>query len=81
MGVMPWSPLKHGLLSGKFRRDGVGSVDTRRTAIAGVPSEGDHVVIDTLCAMADEVGATPAAVTLAWVRSRPGVASTIIGAR
>jgi aryl-alcohol dehydrogenase-like predicted oxidoreductase len=81
MGVMPWSPLKHGLLTGKFRRDGVGSVDTKRTAMAAVPSEGDHVVIDALCAMADEVGATPAAVALAWVRSRPGVASTIIGAR
>jgi aryl-alcohol dehydrogenase-like predicted oxidoreductase len=81
MGVMPWSPLKRGLLSGKFHRDSVGSVDTKRTAMAGVPSEGDHVVIDALCAMADEVGATPAAVALAWVQSRPGVASTIIGAR
>jgi hypothetical protein len=39
------------------------------------------VVIDTLCAMADEVGATPAPVALAWVRSHQGVASTIIGAR
>jgi hypothetical protein len=36
MGVMPWSPLKHGFLSGKFRRDNAGSVDTRRTAM-GVP--------------------------------------------
>src|ERR1700720_2653277 len=64
MGVMPWSPLKHGLLSGKFRRDGVGSVDTKRNAMAAVPSEGDHVVIDALCALAAEVGATPAAVAL-----------------
>jgi diketogulonate reductase-like aldo/keto reductase len=47
----------------------------------GVPSEKDHVVIDALCAVADEVGATPAARALAWVLSRPGVASTIVGAR
>jgi aryl-alcohol dehydrogenase-like predicted oxidoreductase len=81
MGVMPWSPLKHGFLSGKFRRDSAGSVDTKRTAMVGAPSEGDHVVIDALCAVADEVGATPAAVALAWTRNRPGVASTIIGVR
>jgi hypothetical protein len=48
MGIMPWSPLKHGFLSGKFRRDN-GSVDTKRTAM-GVPGEKDHVVIDALCA-------------------------------
>jgi aryl-alcohol dehydrogenase-like predicted oxidoreductase len=80
IGVMPWSPLKHGFLSGKFRRDNTGSVDTKRTAM-DVPAEKDYVVIDALCAVADEVGATPAAVALAWVRSRPGVASTLIGAR
>ena len=80
MGIMPWSPLRHGFLSGKFHRDNAGSVDTKRTAM-GVPGEKDYMVIDALCAVADEVGATPAAVALAWVRSRPGVASTIIGAR
>src|SRR6202166_2021122 len=80
MGIMPWSPLKHGLLSGKFRRDSAGSVDTKRDAW-GALSEKDHVVVDALCAVADEVGATPAAVALAWVRSRPGVESTLIGAR
>ena len=57
MGIMPWSPLKHGFLSGKFRRDNAGSVDTKRTAM-GVPGEKDYVVIDALCAVADEVGAT-----------------------
>jgi aryl-alcohol dehydrogenase-like predicted oxidoreductase len=80
MGIMPWSPLKHGFLSGKFRRDNAASVDTKRTAM-GVPSEKDYLVIDELCAVAEEVGATPAAVALAWVWSRPGVESTIIGAR
>jgi aryl-alcohol dehydrogenase-like predicted oxidoreductase len=80
IGIMPWSPLKHGFLSGKFRRENAGSVDTRRTAM-GVPSETDYLVIDTLCAVAEEVGATAAAVALARVWSRPGVESTLIGAR
>jgi aryl-alcohol dehydrogenase-like predicted oxidoreductase len=80
IGIMPWSPLKHGFLSGKFRRENAGSVDTKRTAM-GVPSETDYLVIDALCAVAEEVGATAAAVALAWVWSRPGVESTLIGAR
>jgi len=74
------SLLKHGFLSGKFRRDNAGSLDTRRT-VTGVPGEKDYIVIDALCTLAGEVGATPAAVALAWVRGRPGVASTLIGAR
>ena len=80
IGIMPWSPLKHSFLSGKFRRENAGSVDTKRTAM-GVPSETDYLVIDALCAVAEEVGATAAAVALAWVWSRPGVESTLIGAR
>jgi aryl-alcohol dehydrogenase-like predicted oxidoreductase len=46
----------------------------------GVPSETDYLVIDALSAVAEEVGATAAAVALAWVWSRPGVESTLIGA-
>jgi aryl-alcohol dehydrogenase-like predicted oxidoreductase len=80
IGIMPWSPLKHGFLSGKFRRDNAGLVDTKRTAM-GVPGEKDYLVIDALCAVAEEVGSTAAAVALAWVWSRPGVESTLIGAR
>ncbi|MEA2912128.1 MAG: hypothetical protein QOJ15_4209 [Bradyrhizobium sp.] len=47
----------------------------------GVPSEKEYVIIDALCALADEVGATPVTIALAWVRSCPSVASTLIGAR
>ncbi|PLZ00859.1 aldo/keto reductase [Burkholderia sp. WAC0059] len=81
MGVMPWSPLKNGFLSGKFRRGNAAPVDTARTGLVGVPEERHYVVIEALCELADEIGATPAAVALAWVRSRAGVASTLIGAR
>jgi aryl-alcohol dehydrogenase-like predicted oxidoreductase len=81
IGVMPWSPLKNGFLSGKYRRDNAGSVDTLRAPLVGGPSQADYVVIDALAAVSSEIGASPAAVALAWVHNRPGVASTLIGAR
>jgi aryl-alcohol dehydrogenase-like predicted oxidoreductase len=81
MGVMPWSPLKSGFLSGKFSRRNSGPVDTARSALVGTPSERDYDVIDVLERVAGEMGASPAAVAIAWVQSRPGVSSTLIGAR
>jgi aryl-alcohol dehydrogenase-like predicted oxidoreductase len=81
MGVMPWGPLKSGFLSGKYSSATTGPVDTTRTQLVGAPSEADYVVIDALNAVAREVGASPAAVALAWVQGRPGITSTLIGAR
>jgi aryl-alcohol dehydrogenase-like predicted oxidoreductase len=81
IGVMPWSPLKNGFLSGKYTRDGGGVIDSGRSAMFGQPSEADYIVIDALRAVSAEVGASPAAVALAWVHGRPGVASIVIGAR
>lgn len=81
MGVMPWSPLKSGFLSGKYSSTTTGPVDTTRTQLVGAPSEADYVVIDALDAVAREVGASPAAVALAWVQGRPGITSTLVGAR
>ncbi|MGS0891007.1 aldo/keto reductase [Burkholderia stagnalis] len=81
MGVMPWSPLKSGFLSGKFRRGGAGQVDTKRTNMVGVPGEADYDVIEAVADVASELGTSPASVALAWVRSQAGVSSTLIGAR
>jgi aryl-alcohol dehydrogenase-like predicted oxidoreductase len=82
LGITPWSPLRGGVLSGKY---------TRANAAAAKPDRGDRVtaflternltIIDELIRVAQAVAATPAAVALAWVQSRPGVTSTIIGAR
>ena len=70
IGVMPWSPLKNGFLSGKYNRDNAGSVDSAHAH--GRPAEqADYVVIDALQAVSAEVGASPAAVALAWVREPP----------
>jgi aryl-alcohol dehydrogenase-like predicted oxidoreductase len=81
MSVMPWGPLKSGFLSGKYSSAATGPVDTTRTQLVGAPSEADYVVIDALNAVAREVGASPAAVALAWVQGRPGITSTLVGAR
>lgn len=81
MGVMPWSPLKSGFLSGKFRRGSEGNVDTKRTNMVGVPSAADYGIIEAVVDVASELGLSPASVALAWVRSQVGVSSTLIGAR
>jgi diketogulonate reductase-like aldo/keto reductase len=47
----------------------------------GAPNREDYQVIDTVNEIAAEIGASPAAVALAWVQGRPGVTSTLIGAR
>jgi aryl-alcohol dehydrogenase-like predicted oxidoreductase len=81
LGVMPWSPLKGGWLSGKYTRENAGSAASGRAALVGAPTEKDYLVIDALKAVAAELDASPAAVALAWVQNRPGVTSTLIGAR
>jgi aryl-alcohol dehydrogenase-like predicted oxidoreductase len=81
IGVMPWSPLKNGRLTGKYRRDDMAPDDAKRTALAAGVTDTEWAVIDELLAVAFEVGASPAAVAIAWVMARPGVTSTLIGAR
>lgn len=81
MGIMPWSPLKSGFLSGKFKRGSKDDIDTKRTGLVGVPSEADYDVIEAVAAVASELEVSSASVALAWVRSRSGVSSTLVGAR
>ncbi|GAA2785185.1 aldo/keto reductase [Crossiella cryophila] len=81
MGAMAWSPLRSGHLSGKYTRANGGPVDTARGDLVGGPRERDYPVLEVLDKVAAEAGATPAAVALAWVHGRAGIASTILGAR
>lgn len=83
MGVTPWSPLKGGILSGKYSRTSKPATEGRGVSpwVSNYLNEQTYSVIDVLNSVATEVGATPAQTALAWVQSRPGVASTIIGAR
>ncbi len=80
MGVTPWSPLKGGVLTGKYTRENRPKEGEARSAAKEL-DEQVYGIIDALLAVAKETGHTPAEVALAWVQSRPGVTSTIIGAR
>ena len=82
MGVTPWSPLRSGLLSGKYTRANAATVQPdKRTWVAGALGEEVYKVIDELQRIAGELESTPARVAVAWVQGRPGVTSTILGAR
>ncbi|MCI2420903.1 aldo/keto reductase [Saccharopolyspora sp. K220] len=80
MALVPWSPLKNGFLSGKYRRD-TQVTDSARTAHVGGPDEAEFTVIDTVAAIANELGTTSAAVSLAWLRAREGTVVPILGGR
>ncbi len=83
LGVTPWSPLKSGVLSGKYRRENHGQQQAGRGewVTSALNDQKSYDVIDTLVEVAKEVSSTPARVAIAWLQSRPGVSSTIIGAR
>jgi len=82
LGITPWSPLKSGALSGKYTRENAGQVQGDRGAwVMSALNERTYAIVDELKKIAKALESTPARVALAWVQSRPGVASTIIGAR
>ena len=82
LGVTPWSPLRSGVLTGKYTRESVKTDAPGRGAfVTRAFSEEAFKVLDVLTAVAAEAGTTPARAALAWVRQRTSVSSTIIGAR
>jgi aryl-alcohol dehydrogenase (NADP+) len=89
LGLLPWSPLGGGWLSGKYRR---GQRPSGATRLGEDPGRGMEAydrrgtartwdVIDAVQKIADQRGASMAEVALAWVSGRPAVTSTILGAR
>lgn len=82
LGITPWSPLKSGVLSGKYTRQNAGQQKgDRGFMIETSLNEKAYAVIDELSAIAKELDTSVARVALAWVQGQPGVTSTIIGAR
>jgi len=82
LGITPWSPLKSGVLSGKYTRQNAGQVKVDRGFIADTfLTEKTYAIVDELNIVAKAHESTIARVALAWVQARPGVTSTIIGAR
>ncbi len=82
MGVTPWSPLKGGVLTGKYSRADKDSANAGRGAwVENHLTERNFKIVDELKRIAENLDATPAQVALAWVQAKPAVTSTIIGAR
>ncbi|MFB6303926.1 MAG: aldo/keto reductase, partial [Haloferacaceae archaeon] len=84
LGVVPWSPLAWGFLTGKYTRETVAdestaSVDERFEEHYLTPENFD--VLDAVLEVADEVDATPAQVALAWQLHHEDVTAPIVGAR
>jgi aryl-alcohol dehydrogenase-like predicted oxidoreductase len=82
LGVTPWSPLKGGILSGKYTRENAGKQEASRGVwVESGLTEKAYEIIDELIKISKELNSSPARVALAWVQQRKGVTSTIIGAR
>ena len=86
IGILPWSPLGRGVLTGKYR-DGA-PADSRGASDRFGPwiqpyldDERAQATVDAVVTAADGLGVSPVAVALAWVRDRPGVVAPIVGAR
>jgi aryl-alcohol dehydrogenase (NADP+) len=90
VGLLPWSPLAGGWLSGKYQRD---QAPTGATRLGENPTRGMEAwearnvdprtweIIDAVDAVAKETGASPSQVSLRWLSDRPAVTSVILGAR
>lgn len=82
LGVVPWSPLKFGILTGKYTRENVAdNVSDRGDFVTSALNDKAYDIVDELIRIAKELNTTPAKVALAWVQSQNAVTSTIIGAR
>jgi aryl-alcohol dehydrogenase-like predicted oxidoreductase len=85
IGVIPWSPLGGGLLTGKVRK-GEALPEGTRAAVDSINrerylKERNLEIVDTLRSVAESLGKTPSQLALAWVLQQPGVTSPIFGAR
>ncbi len=89
LGIIPWSPLAGGFLSGKYKRpnqDGAGDEggrfsDGKHGRSTMLQNEKAFDVVDQLQEIADAKGCTLSQLALAWVRDQPGITSPIIGPR
>ncbi|MFE5563998.1 aldo/keto reductase [Amycolatopsis japonica] len=84
LGILPWAPLGRGVLTAKYRH---GVPEKRAENPFFNWYTGKHLndraagIVEAAASVADELGATPVAVSLAWLRDRPGVVAPLIGAR
>jgi len=82
VGIMPYSPLGGGLLTGKYR-DGI-PADSRAAASRALPLDQTPTaagIVEAVATAAEGLASSPISVALAWLRDRPGVAAPRLGAR
>ncbi len=85
IGVLPWSPLGRGVLTGKYRHgrpaDSRGASPHFERFVLPYLQPRCSAIVEAVATAADGLGVSPAEVALAWVRDRPGVTAPILGAR
>jgi aryl-alcohol dehydrogenase-like predicted oxidoreductase len=86
VGILSWSPLGRGVLTGKYRRGSVppdsrGASEHYSSFVEPYLEDDRTHVVDAVLTASDGLGVSPVAVALAWVRDRPGVVAPIVGAR
>ena len=85
LGVLPWSPLGAGVLTGKYRSGT--PADSRAASphfarfIERFLDDRSRRIVESVCTAADGLDASPLEVALAWVRDAPGVTAPVVGAR
>ncbi len=82
IGIMVWSPLASGFLTGKYTRENPRGDGGRLTGFDIIPFDREHGydVVEKLREIGRQHNASPAQVALAWLLSRPSVTSVLVGA-
>src|ERR1700674_5682819 len=70
LGVMGWSPMAAGILTGKYQKGERGRVTELKTSVTHVDNPHNNAVVDAVRAVAKEVGGKPGQVAVAWVRAK-----------
>jgi aryl-alcohol dehydrogenase-like predicted oxidoreductase len=85
IGILPWSPLGRGVLTGKYRggmpADSRGASPHFERFVGRFLDSRSARIVEAVAIAADGLGVSPLAVSLAWVRDRPGVVAPVVGAR
>jgi aryl-alcohol dehydrogenase-like predicted oxidoreductase len=85
LGVLPWSPLGRGVLTGKYRNgrpaDSRGASPHFERFVARYLDPRCSAIVESVLTAAEGLGVSPVEVALAWVRDRPGVVAPVLGAR
>lgn len=85
VGILPWSPIGRGVLTGKYRNgtpaESRAANPTFSSFVQPYLDQESRAIVDAVCTAANGLDAQPLEVALAWVRDQPGVVAPIVGAR